>query len=191
MGRRSRLEIGGMTCRGCEEHVAAALTAAGATQVAVDWQASRAVLDLPGGVAEDDLRARVAAAGYQAGELEMVAGPAGHPGRGAPPTEGPVDYDLVVVGAGSAAFAAAIRATEAGQSVALVEEDTIGGTCVIVGCVPSKTLLAAGKRRAQASANPFEGLGVSADRVGPGGPCRPVPGRTASWRLRASGGSNG
>ena len=51
--------------------------------------------------------------------------------------------DLVVIGAGSAGFSAAIAATELGARVALVGSGTIGGTCVNVGCVPSKTLIRA------------------------------------------------
>ena len=50
-------------------------------------------------------------------------------------------YDLVVVGAGSAGFSAAITAAEQGARVALVGDGTIGGTCVNVGCVPSKAMI--------------------------------------------------
>ncbi|MEX0696322.1 MAG: FAD-dependent oxidoreductase, partial [Dongiaceae bacterium] len=52
-------------------------------------------------------------------------------------------YDLAVVGAGSAGFSAAIAAAEQGAQVALIGHGTIGGTCVNVGCVPSKTLIRA------------------------------------------------
>ena len=52
-------------------------------------------------------------------------------------------YDLAVIGAGSAGFSAAIAASELGARVALVGHGTIGGTCVNVGCVPSKTLIRA------------------------------------------------
>ena len=52
-------------------------------------------------------------------------------------------YDLVVIGAGSAGFSAAITAAEQGAQVALVGHGTIGGTCVNIGCVPSKTLIRA------------------------------------------------
>ena len=52
-------------------------------------------------------------------------------------------YDLAVIGAGSAGFAAAITAAEQGAHVALIGHGTIGGTCVNVGCVPSKNLIRA------------------------------------------------
>ncbi|CAH1675203.1 MAG: mercury(II) reductase [Bosea sp.] len=52
-------------------------------------------------------------------------------------------YDLVVIGAGSAGFSAAITAAEQGAQVALVGHGTMGGTCVNVGCVPSKALIRA------------------------------------------------
>ena len=51
--------------------------------------------------------------------------------------------DLAIIGSGSAAFAAAIAATNLGKRVVMVERGTVGGTCVNVGCVPSKALLAA------------------------------------------------
>lgn len=52
-------------------------------------------------------------------------------------------YDIVVVGAGSAGFSAAITAAGQGAQVALIGHGTIGGTCVNVGCVPSKTMIRA------------------------------------------------
>ncbi|MBO9378123.1 mercury(II) reductase [Sphingomonas histidinilytica] len=60
--------------------------------------------------------------------------------RDASPKDG---YDLAVVGAGSAGFSAAIAAAEQGAKVALIGHGTIGGTCVNVGCVPSKTMIRA------------------------------------------------
>jgi len=52
-------------------------------------------------------------------------------------------YDLAVIGAGSAGFSAAITAAEQGANVALIGHGMIGGTCVNIGCVPSKTLIRA------------------------------------------------
>jgi dihydrolipoamide dehydrogenase len=50
-------------------------------------------------------------------------------------------YDLVVVGAGSGGYVAAIRAAQLGMSVAVIEERYWGGVCLNTGCVPSKALL--------------------------------------------------
>ena len=55
----------------------------------------------------------------------------------------PDSFDIIVVGAGSAGFSAAITASEQGASVALIGHGMIGGTCVNVGCVPSKTMIRA------------------------------------------------
>ena len=60
-----------------------------------------------------------------------------------PPPKPNGHYDLAVIGAGSAGFSAAITAAEAGAQVVLIGHGTIGGTCVNVGCVPSKALIRA------------------------------------------------
>ena len=70
-------------------------------------------------------------------------------------------YDLLIVGSGSAAFAAGIRARDLGASVALCESGTIGGTCVNVGCVPSKAMLAAADLYHRAGHSPFSGVATS------------------------------
>ncbi|HUF26206.1 MAG TPA: mercury(II) reductase [Gemmatimonadaceae bacterium] len=58
-----------------------------------------------------------------------------------------VEYDLLVIGSGSAGMAAAIRAAELGATAAIVESgDVVGGTCVNVGCIPSKNLVEAAHR---------------------------------------------
>jgi len=76
-----------------------------------------------------------------------------------------MDYDLLVIGSGSAAFAAGIEARSLGASVALIERSTVGGTCVNVGCVPSKTLLAAAGIAAQSRHNNFKGLATSSGPI--------------------------
>lgn len=55
------------------------------------------------------------------------------------------NFDLVVLGAGSGGYAAALRASELGMSVALIEKDKVGGTCLHIGCIPTKALLHAGE----------------------------------------------
>ena len=74
-----------------------------------------------------------------------------------------VRYDLAVIGAGSAGFSAAITAAEQGANVALIGHGTIGGTCVNVGCVPSKTMIRAAEAlHAARTANRFPGLAGAA-----------------------------
>ncbi len=50
-------------------------------------------------------------------------------------------FDIVVLGGGSAGYATAIRATQLGMSVAVIEKEKLGGTCLHRGCVPTKALL--------------------------------------------------
>ncbi|MCU1551287.1 MAG: lpdA [Glaciihabitans sp.] len=51
------------------------------------------------------------------------------------------NFDIVVLGAGSGGYAAALRASQLGLNVALVEKGKLGGTCLHVGCIPTKALL--------------------------------------------------
>jgi dihydrolipoamide dehydrogenase len=54
-------------------------------------------------------------------------------------------FDVVILGGGSGGYAAALRATQLGLSVALIEKDKLGGTCLHRGCIPTKALLHAGE----------------------------------------------
>jgi dihydrolipoamide dehydrogenase len=69
-------------------------------------------------------------------------------------------HDVVVLGGGSGGYAAAFRATELGLSVALIEKDKVGGTCLHRGCIPTKALLHAGEIADQA--REAEAFGVQA-----------------------------
>jgi mercuric reductase len=152
------MDIGGMTCAHCEQAVSAALESTGAAGVRVDHRRGQATFELDGDPAP--VVGAVGAAGYTPGAVEVLEDerPAARPGsavRGS-------DFDLAVVGSGGAAFAAAIRATNLGARVALVERGQVGGTCVNVGCIPSKTLLAGADGLHTAAAHPFAGLPTSA-----------------------------
>ena len=74
-------------------------------------------------------------------------------------------YDLVVIGSGGAGMAAAITGVREGARVLMVERGTIGGTCVNIGCVPSKNLLRASEVYHQAGYHPFAGIETAAGRV--------------------------
>ena len=54
---------------------------------------------------------------------------------------GPDSFDVVILGGGNAGYAAAFRLTALGLSVAMVEKDKVGGTCLHRGCIPTKALL--------------------------------------------------
>jgi mercuric reductase len=70
-------------------------------------------------------------------------------------------FDLLVVGGGSAGFAAAIKGAEVGARVGLIEGGTLGGTCVNVGCVPSKTLIRAAEANHRRGHHGFSGIPTS------------------------------
>lgn len=85
-------------------------------------------------------------------------------GRGAKGT----DYDLVVVGGGTAGLVAAAGAAGLGARVALVERDRLGGECLWTGCVPSKALVASARWARMASRGPDFGFPRSRAGVGEG-----------------------
>ena len=70
-----------------------------------------------------------------------------------------MSYDLIVIGSGPGGYVCAIRAAQLGMKVAVVEKDkTFGGTCLNVGCIPSKALLHASER--------YEETGQLFDKMG-------------------------
>ncbi|GAA4189264.1 dihydrolipoyl dehydrogenase [Microbacterium oryzae] len=73
-------------------------------------------------------------------------------------------FDLVVLGGGSGGYAAALRAAELGRSVAVVERDKVGGTCLHRGCVPTKALLHAAE--VADTVRDAARYGIDADLVG-------------------------
>ncbi len=77
---------------------------------------------------------------------------------GSVPRYGGFDADLIVIGGGSAGFAAAIEATLLGARVIMVERGTLGGTCVNVGCIPSKFFLRAAEVAHLAAHPPYRGI---------------------------------
>jgi mercuric reductase len=74
-------------------------------------------------------------------------------------------FDLIILGGGSAAFSAAIRASELGAKVAIAEESVIGGTCLNRGCVPSKFLIKAAELYYLPKRNGYNGVEVHQRRV--------------------------
>src|SRR5688572_22065925 len=77
-------------------------------------------------------------------------------------------HDLIVIGTGPGGYVAAIRAAQLGMKVAVVEKRaTHGGTCLNVGCIPSKALLHASERYAEAADGAAHGLAAMGIKVKP------------------------
>ncbi|MEX0272544.1 dihydrolipoyl dehydrogenase [Leptolyngbyaceae cyanobacterium UHCC 1019] len=78
----------------------------------------------------------------------------------------PLDYDLLIIGAGVGGHGAALHAVSCGLKTAIVEAGDMGGTCVNRGCIPSKALLAAsGKVRELRDTRHLESLGIGLSTV--------------------------
>ena len=155
MAGRKRMVVQGMTCDHCEGSVSNALEGAGAQEVEVSYRKGEAVFR---GGTDELLADAVREAGYRPGWIEILE-PASI--VAARRSRGSRDYDLLVIGSGSAAFAAAIRGSDLDARVALVEANTVGGTCVNVGCIPSKALLRAAELQHLATTAAIPGLRLS------------------------------
>lgn len=155
---RFRMAVDGMTCDACNDHVRNALEEAGAREVEANWRRREATFAAPEDTDAEALLRAVREAGYRPRVVERLE--MSPPSPRSSPAD--ADYDLVILGAGSAAFAAAIRARDEGARVAMLEAGTIGGTCVNVGCVPSKAVLRAAEIQYQAGHHGFAGISTSA-----------------------------
>ncbi len=153
-----RLAVEGMTCGHCEATVTGALHRAGMEEPEVDWRTGSAVGVVSAAFSTRRAADELEAVGYRLAETDQ-------PVADEPVEPHEEDYDLLIIGAGSAAFAAAIKATELGGRVAIVERGTVGGTCVNTGCVPSKALLRAAEHYHRAAHSPFAGVPTSTGAV--------------------------
>ena len=74
------------------------------------------------------------------------------------------EFDLIVIGSGPGGYVAAIRASQLGLKVAIVERESLGGICLNWGCIPTKALLKSGEK--YESLSHLKDYGLSADKVG-------------------------
>ncbi len=160
------LKVNEMTCDSCAAYVKEPLEKVPGVQSAtVSYPKGTAQLATESGTPTAVLTAAVVDLGFQAKFADAPA---------APTSDVPLDsvrddragadgggLHIAIIGSGSGAFAAAIRAVEAGARVTMVERDTLGGTCVNVGCVPSKIMIQAARVAHVRSGSPFDN-GISA-----------------------------
>lgn len=150
------LEVQGMTCDHCERTVAKALQSVPGVEEVLEVSHAGALARVTASAEATPARieSTVAKVGYQA----RVRAERQAPGAPAVISRGGGEFDLAIVGGGSAGFAAAIKAAELGARVAMAEGGTLGGTCVNVGCVPSKTLIRAAEAQHRRVHHGFQGI---------------------------------
>ena len=161
------LKITGMTCDSCAVHVKEALEKVPGVQSAeVSYAKGSARLAIEADTSPDTLTAAVAGLGYRATLADAPAAPAGggllgkvREWLGSDDKAGgdAGKLHIAVIGSGGAAMAAALKAVEQGAHVTLIERGTIGGTCVNVGCVPSKIMIRAAHVAHLRRESPFDG----------------------------------
>jgi mercuric reductase len=136
----TKITLTGMTCTSCAAHVKDALEKIpGVNAAVVSYPESRAQVVADNAVSHEQMPAAIAALGYQGsirvGELKSDA-------QNCNALSG-AGLHIAVIGSGGAAMAAALKAVEKGARVTLIERGTMGGTCVNIGCVPSKIMIRA------------------------------------------------
>ena len=145
------LEVGGMTCESCARHVEQVLKAMPGVRAAeVSYKEGTAKVSTREGASSNALISAIAGIGYTAKDL--VAARDGGGGK----------LHVAVIGSGGAAFAGALRAADEGASVTMIEAGTLGGTCVNVGCVPSKIMIRGAHIAHLLAEHPFPGIGRQA-----------------------------
>ena len=158
-----RLTISGMTCENCAKHVQTALqNVPGVRAATVFYPEGTADIDVDANPDTTALMAAVADAGYGASASNQAPNFAvDRPGPSADSRDDVEPLHIAVIGSGGAAMAAALKAAERGARITLIERGTIGGTCVNIGCVPSKILIRAAHVAHMRRESPFDD-GVSA-----------------------------
>lgn len=142
-----------MTCLDCSRRISHALERVpGVDSATVDYRAGTARVEVTRPDLAGALIDAVSRTGYKATVTTEDARNKPSPVRpehlpsvplAAPLDAGESDFDVLIIGTGAAGVAAAIQAVGMGRSVGIVEVGTLGGTCVNVGCIPSKNLIEA------------------------------------------------
>ena len=149
--RSINLQITGMTCDHCAQSAEDALNALPGVKAAVSYPDSLAKVESTGEVEHSQLLKAVESKGYGAQPINE---------NGDTVTGGNGDgLQVAIIGTGSGAFAAAIKAVEEGAQVTIIEgAEVIGGTCVNIGCVPSKIMIRGAHIAHLQAHHAFEGI---------------------------------
>ena len=154
------ITVDGMTCSSCSTHVKDALEKIpGVNKASVSYPESRAQVLADAGASRDQMLAAIAALGYRATFDEAFN--KRDSGKIAASEKNGSGLHIAVIGSGGGAMAAALKAVDQGAKVTLIERGTIGGTCVNIGCVPSKIMIRAAHIAHLRRESPFDG-GIAA-----------------------------
>jgi len=137
-----QLKIGGMTCSSCADGIEKKLNALEDVEIKVSYPEGIGTLSVNGETSLKLLIEKIEDKVYQVTELDKEQADANN----TTPTAADNGQQLrvAIIGTGSGAFACAIKAVENGAKVTLIErKPIIGGTCVNIGCVPSKIMIRA------------------------------------------------
>ncbi len=171
----TELKIKGMTCDHCAQTIAKKLSGkAGIVSKDISYPNGSGKFEYdPEKIAKEEIAALIDGTGHYkvAGEITKeklrsnqpnIAQTENYQVADSPTPTGRTDgglFDLIIIGGGSAAFAAAIKAESLGLSTLMVNDGLeFGGTCVNVGCVPSKNLIRAGETAYHATHSNFVGI---------------------------------
>lgn len=146
-------QVSGMTCEHCATSLEAALaTTPGVKKATVSYAKRHASVGIDAGIHVNTVIQAIRAKGYDAHLANTHT---------ALNVKGETTLKVVIIGSGSASFAAALKAVEEGATVTIIEAGIVGGTCVNVGCVPSKILIRAAQLAHQQTHHPFPAIGTN------------------------------
>jgi len=166
------IEVNGMTCEHCVARVNKFISAVpGVKHIDTVLKENKTHI-----LADNDINVKaiilsIENAGYKPGKYEVSETEKTDKNAAMTPTEGvsatrkknddvSYDYDLIIIGGGSAAFSAAIYAAEKNLKVCVIENWVIGGTCLNRGCVPSKHFIEAGRIYYEPLNNKYKGIEI-------------------------------
>ena len=152
-----KLKIEGMTCPSCATGLESELNAQTGVSLSVSYPDGIARLNVTNEIPENSVLQQIRDHGYQVSILDTESASCCNSWTVSEPKQQALK--IAIIGTGSAAFACALKAVENGAKVTLIEKKAIiGGTCVNIGCVPSKIMIRAAHIAHRQQYHPFQGI---------------------------------
>ncbi|RME88322.1 MAG: mercury(II) reductase [Candidatus Hydrogenedentota bacterium] len=160
-----KITVVGMTCDGCARHVEKELSKIGAEAQIANWQSGEGIVNFSADVeqAKKEFTKALKNTRYKVKEVHPLEPELERKNKieNFSQDSHKTDADLIVIGTGGAGMAAAIEAANQGRNVIIIEKESrIGGTCVNVGCVPSKEFVHFARKIHAAKNVPLNGVQI-------------------------------